>query len=189
VTAGLARVAAIVADDAWSMEVLRAVRAFGLADWAVGAGFVRSLVWDRLDGLPARTVLTDVDVLTFDPADTDPETDAAVEAVLRARRPDIPWQVRNQARMHVRNGDAPYASIADAMAHWLETPTAVAVRLEPDDRLAVIAPFGVEDLLAKVIRPTPAGVAKADEYRARVHGRGWAGRWRDVTLLDNTSPR
>jgi len=43
--------------------------------------------------------------------------------------PDIPWQVRDQARMHLRNDDSPYGDIADAMKHWPEKETAVAVRL------------------------------------------------------------
>jgi hypothetical protein len=33
---------------------------------------------------------------------------------------------------------------------------AVAVRLEPDGRLDIMAPFGLDDLFAMVIRPNPA---------------------------------
>jgi hypothetical protein len=179
-----ARVAAIVAADAWSMDVLRVVREAGLREWAVGAGFVRSLVWDRLEGRRESTALTDVDVLHFDPAKTRPEADHAIERRLSDRRPDVPWEVRNQARMHLRNGDAPYLSTEDGMRHWLETPTAVAVRLEADDTITVIAPFGVEDLLAKVIRPTPAGLRRRAAFMARVAERGWLHRWRGIRLIE-----
>src|SRR3546814_13371722 len=48
---------------------------------------------------------------------------------------------------------SPYHDTAAAVAHWLETPTAVAVRLEEDDRLTLIAPHGVADLLAGRVRP------------------------------------
>lgn len=184
-TTGIARVAAIVAADAWSMAVLRAVRDVGLNDWAIGAGFVRNLVWDHLDGRQERSALADVDVLYFDPSDTTRETEGVFEACLRARRPDVPWEVRNQARMHVRNGDPPYASTEDGLRHWLETPTAVAVRLEADDALTVIAPFGVDDLLAKIIRPTPAGLRNLGDFRARVVGHRWLEHWPGVTLIDH----
>jgi len=33
--------------------------------------------------------------------------------------PDIRWSARNQARMHIRNGDPPYAGTTDALRHRL----------------------------------------------------------------------
>ncbi len=165
----------------WYRETLQAARALGLPDWAIGAGFVRNAVWDRLSGLP-RTPLDDVDVLFFDPADTSRERETALEARLAAALPR-PWSVRNQARMHLRNGDAPYRSTEDAMRHWLETPTAVAVRLEADGSLAILAPFGLDDLLAMRGAPTPAGRAKPDQYRERMQAKDWPARWPGVTLV------
>ena len=44
-----------------------------------------------------------------------------------------PWQVRNQARMHVWKDLPQHRSTADSMIYWLETVTAVGVRLEADD--------------------------------------------------------
>jgi len=43
------------------------------------------------------------------------------------------------------------------MNYWLETPTCTAVRLDKNDKLHSIAPFGINDLLKMNIRPTPAG--------------------------------
>ena len=65
-----------------------------------------------------------------DPSCPGPAAETAAEARLKELVPGLLWSVRNQARMHVRNGDAPYDSTADTLRHWLETPTAVAVRLE-----------------------------------------------------------
>jgi hypothetical protein len=176
------RVAAIVAADDWSMARLRHVRTLGLPDWAIGAGFVRALVWDRLTGKAARTPLGDVDVVYFDPDDPDGAREIAVEAELTRRDPGPPWSVKNQARMHRRNLDRPYRSTVDALGFWLETPTCVAVRLEPDDALAVLAPHGLEDLFALRIAPTPAGRAKLDKYRMRLDTKGWATTWPRLTL-------
>lgn len=172
-----ARLTAIIGADMWSMTQLRRVRALGLHDWAIGAGFVRSLVWDRLSAKPTRMPIADVDVLYFDSASLSPDSERVLEARLAAEAPDIPWSVKNQARMHLRNADRPYRSTADALTGWLETPTCVAVRLEADDRLTIIAPFGLDDLFALRVAPTPAGRRKLDQYHARLAGKDWARHW------------
>ncbi len=143
------------------LEPLRTVAALGLPDAWIGAGFLRDAVWDALHGLPFGTnPPSDVDVVWFDPARATAAADAAIEAQLRAARPAVPWEVRNQARMAARNGHAPYAGTLDAMAHWPDTATAVAARLNPAGGAAaaveVAAPWGVDDLLAGLVRPTPA---------------------------------
>ena len=130
----------LIAADAWRMRVLRTVRALGLPDWAIGAGFVRSRVWDWLCGDAFATVPTDIDVLYYDGADLSPARETVLEALLSTALP-APWSVTNQARMHVDNGDPPYASTEDALRHWLETPTAVAVRLSADDGLEILSPW------------------------------------------------
>ncbi len=178
------------------MAVLRAVRALALPDWAVGAGFVRNAVWDHLHGFAAsradipKTAAgrngppDDVDVLFFDPSDCAREREGALERRLADLMPDVPWSVRNQARMHLRNGDAPYADTEDAIRCWLESATCVAVRLESDDGLAVIAPYGLTDLLALRSRPTPSGRAHPADYRARMRQKDWPARWPRVRVED-----
>ncbi len=163
--------------DPWRMDVLRTVRALGLPDWAVGAGFVRAGVWDRRFGKARPTPLGDVDVIYFDPAETGRKREAAVEAGLAARRPDVPWSVRNQARMHLRNGDPAYDDTCQAIAFWLETATCVAVRLEPDDTLTVLAPHGLDDLMEGLVRATPAGRRKRADFEKRLAEKNWPGRW------------
>jgi len=174
--------AALLLADPWRRSVLCAVRGLGLPDWAVGAGFVRNAVWDRLHGYDAPTPLDDVDVLFFDPADTTRALEVALERRLAAALPGVPWSVRNQARMHHRNGDPPYADTEDAMRHWLETATCVAVRLDPDDLLTIVAPFGTDDLLALRSRPTARGRARHDAYVARMRAKDWTARWPRVRV-------
>ena len=164
------------------MAVLRAVRALGLPDWTVGAGFVRNTVWDRLHGFAEPTPLADVDVLYFDPADLSREREGALERRLAAAMPDIPWSVRNQARMHLRNGDGPYADTEDALRYWLESATCVALRLESDGRMTVIAPYGLSDLLALRSGPTPPGRARYAAYIARMRQKDWPSRWPRVRV-------
>ncbi|HEV2550922.1 MAG TPA: nucleotidyltransferase family protein [Stellaceae bacterium] len=158
--------------------MLETVRALGLPDCWIGAGFVRNAVWDRLHGFSSPTPLDDIDVVWFDPARAEKSVDEALLTSLRARRPDLPWSVKNQARMHLRNGDRPYRSSQDAMRHWPETATAVALRLHDDDVVELAAPLGVDDLLALVLRPTPHFRAhRLSAYLERHRAKNWCARW------------
>lgn len=172
----------IIAADPWAMDILWLARSLSLPDWAIGAGFVRSLVWDRLCGFAQRTPLNDIDIVYFDPADTSRTIERAAETELAAARITQSWSVRNMARMHLKNRDAPYRDTTHAIGHWLETPTAVAVTMDDDGTLRLLAPHGVADLLAGRVHPTPSGWRKIEEYRARVTAKSWPSRWPKVVV-------
>lgn len=165
-------------------EPLRLVAGLGLPDAWIGAGLLRNAVWDVLSGLPpGSNPPGDIDVIWFDAVA--PETaDAAIEARLLASRPDLPWSVRNQARMAARNGDAPYADARDAVAHWPETATAIAARWT-GAAVEILTPHGLDDLLARRIRPTPhfaASSTKRAIFAERVRGKRWSERWPGVAV-------
>lgn len=164
--------------DPWRMDLLRLVRPLALPDGWIAAGFVRDAVWDHLHGHAPSAPVGDIDIIWFDPARTDPALDHATEARLAGLRPEIIWSVKNQARMHQRNHDAPYADAADAMRHWPETATAIGIRLTLDDRLEVNAPLGLDDLFGLRLAPGPAflGVRRAT-FDARVRAKGWLARY------------
>ncbi len=172
----------LIAGDDWRMAALAAVRALGLPDCWIGAGFPRALVWDHLHGYARPTPLADIDVVYFDARATDPAIEREHERRLAALWPDgreaVPWSVKNQARMHLRNGDAPYSDTADALRHWLETPTAVAVRLGDDGAPEILAPLGLDDLFSMTVAPTPhARRRRADAYRERLAAKPWRRQW------------
>lgn len=178
------RLGELARADAGMMAALRAVRALNLPQGAIGAGFVRAMVWDHLSGFAQASPVDDIDVLYHDPADIGPGREAVHEARLGELLPGRPWSVRNQARMHLRNDDAPYRDLADALRHWPETPTCVALSLDAGDRIHVTAPFGLADLFALVIRPTPRGRQRRSAFDDRVATKGWLVRWPKARLQD-----
>src|SRR6185437_10083075 len=147
-------IARIIAQDPVGMKQLRAARTLGLPDWCIAAGFVRNRVWDHLHGISPSRPPPDIDVLYYDASDISKDREAAYETRLDQMISGVAWEVRNQARMHIRKNLPPHRDTADAMTFWLETVTAVGVRLEEDDRLTVIAPLGIEDLVTLRCRPT-----------------------------------
>lgn len=177
------RVRDILAADPSALAQLRAIRALELPDWCISGGFVRNRVWDFLSA-SATPYRADTDVLFFDPVDISREREQRLEAELARAVPDAEWQVRNQARMHLANGDPPYRNTADAMTYWLETCTAVGVRLNQDDTLAIVAPLGLDDLLGLVFRPTAAGERRREVYRERLHSKPWRGQWPHATFIE-----
>jgi hypothetical protein len=178
-----ADVLSLLKADERAMLTLRAVASLGLPDWMIGAGFVRNIVWDRLSGHTKHTPPNDIDVLYHDARDITPRREETIEARLRELKPELPWSVRNQARMHLKNGDPPYGSTECAIRSWLETPTCVAVRLEPDDHLTLIAPFGLDDLFSLTVRPTPRGRERLADYHRRMTDKNWAALWPRLTFV------
>ena len=174
-------IATLKASD-WHLRTLQAARDAGLHDWAIGAGFVRNAVWDRLHGYRTMTPLADVDVLFFDPTDTTAERETIIEVELSRQLPDRPWSVRNQARMHIRNLDRPYTSTQDALLFWLETPTCVAARLDQQDTMEIIAPYGLADLVGMRSAPTVRGREKFDQYLQRMRDKNWPLTWPKVQV-------
>lgn len=174
----------ILADDPLRMAALRAVQALQLPDGWIGAGFVRDAVWDHLHGYGQCSIAGDVDVVWFDAAQRDPEQDYALEAQLNRQQPIFNWSVKNQARMHLRNGHAPYHSTQHALQLWPETATAVAVRLGEMTGIETIAPYGLDDLFALRLRPTPSFEhEKLPVFRQRVIAKRWMERYPELQLL------
>jgi hypothetical protein len=174
----LAELRTIIYSDRARMRVLDQVRALGLPDCWVAAGFVRNCVWDHLHGYTQSPLPQDIDVIWYDPADVTPARDADLEAALHSVDSTCVWSVKNQARMHGRNGDRPYHSAHDAMRHWPETATAVGVRLDRHGGVEVAAPYGLGDLFGLIIRPGARFLGdKHPIYLERMHAKQWQVIW------------
>lgn len=179
-------IAALVASQRNMMSALRALEQLDLPDAWIAAGFVRNAVWDRLHGRgPDMGLLADVDVVFFCAADTSRARERTIEAMLSSALPGVPWSVRNQARMHIRNGDSAYRDTADALSHWLETATAVGVRIV-SGRVELLAPLGVDDLTGLILRPTLYAAErpmKLRQYWARIDAKEWRARWPMLRII------
>lgn len=181
-----ARLISLLQGDAWRMEVMRAVRQLALPDCWTGAGFIRSFVWDRLNGLAPLTP-EDIDVVYHDPADTSEETEKRHDARLKSLMPAVPWSCKNQARMHLKAGlETPYADTGEGLRHWTETATAVAARINDNGQIEILAPFGLEDLFSQAVRPTPFfRTGRMEQYRSRLTAKNWQQHWPSLKFIDN----
>ncbi|QIJ04279.1 nucleotidyltransferase family protein [Shewanella chilikensis] len=154
-------------QDRMRMQALECVANLGPIDAWLAAGFVRNLVWDKLHGTVSR--LSDIDVIYYEPNDTSEVTDKAYEAKLVAAL-DLPWSVKNQARMHLKNNHQPYVSVSDAMSYWPEQQTALAVRLRAGE-LQLLNLFPLGPLLALELSPNPKSTPGV--FESRLKAKNW----------------
>ena len=171
------------------MDALRTVQTLQLTSWCIGAGAVRNLVWDDLSGKGEPSVLTDVDVAYFDAADMASERDQQLQRTLTALRREVPWEVTNQAGVHLWFADyfghpvEPVNTLIEAVATWPEYATSVGLSMNDAGALEVIAPLGLDDLFSMTVRHNPARASVAN-YQARVAQKKYRERWPGVTIIE-----
>ena len=175
------RMTKLLESDELRLNALECVRLLDLPDCYIAAGFVRNLVWDFLHKKALPTQLNDIDVIYFDPSETNPEQYQVYESMLRELNPNLHWQVRNQAFMHLRNNDNPYTSSLDAMSYWPEKETAIGIRKLNDGRLQCVSAFGIDSLFNLHITHNPKRLRSV--FEERVNSKGWLITWRNLEVV------
>src|SRR5215813_6613858 len=146
------------------LRVLTVARHLRLPDWLVFSGAVYQPVLNHLTGRPFDYGIKDYDLAYFDASDISyGAEDAMIRRVKFGFNEPLRSmvEVRNQARVHLwfeaKFGEpyGPLSCSADALERFASATFAVGVRLESDDRLHVVAPFGLAHLFALRLVPNP----------------------------------
>jgi hypothetical protein len=166
----------LIQSDAWMMQILQSVGNLGLNDWWIGAGFVRSKVWDSLHGFSKRTPIPDIDIIYFDKTANPIEDEKIKWTLLKRQFPTIKWSVTNEAYRHLKLNRKPYKSSTEALSEWVETATCIGVRLE-NSKIILTAPWGISDLVNLVLRPTKRYENNLALFYKRVGGKEWLKKW------------
>lgn len=179
------KIISIIREDSWMMEILHTAKTLDLPDWWICAGFVRSKIWDTLHGFSKRTPIPDVDVVYFDPSNLNESKEKQYERKLKSLLPNIPWSVKNEARMHLKNNCSPYNSSTDAISKFPETATALGVKLDSRNNVILTAPCGIQDVVNMVVKPTPFILEDNERaliYEERVVQKDWKGTWNKLDI-------
>jgi hypothetical protein len=158
-----ARLIAIIAAAPRLMRVLAHVRAFALPQGLIASGAIFQTAWNALTGRDPDYGVKDFDLLYFDPDTSYEAEDEVIKRVAAALPDDLRplVEVRNQARVHLwfeqKFGEpyAPLTSSAEALTRFVSRANAVGAWLDEDERIQIAAPFGLQDLFAMRLRPTP----------------------------------
>jgi hypothetical protein len=173
----------IITKDELIIKTLTIVKNLKLNDCWVGAGFIRNKVWDILH--KKNTIkLNDIDVVFFDKTNISEKLEKEIEQQLNEIDPKIKWSVKNQARMHFRNNHLKYINTDNAISYWPETATAIAVRLNLNDKIEILAPYGLNDLFNLIVKPTPN--FDLIVFQKRVNEKEWKKQWKNLKLNNNS---
>ncbi|MGH2807098.1 MAG: nucleotidyltransferase family protein [Actinomycetota bacterium] len=181
-----ARLETIIRSQPWLIEMLAAMRALALPDAVIAAGCIRNTVWDLLHHREPSMEFNDIDVMFFDP--TGVLNESEIDRELSRRVPGYDWQAKNQAFIHewyrrkLGIEIAPLTSTEAGLEGFVETATAVGVRLEDDDSLTILAPLGLEDLFHLRLRVNERS-HDPEYFDQRVTSKGWLGRWPRLTVV------
>ncbi|MDD5710802.1 MAG: nucleotidyltransferase family protein [Candidatus Colwellbacteria bacterium] len=174
----------LIQADKWMMRVLLTASSLNLKDWAVGAGFVRNKVWDYLSGKTRETVDTnDIDLVYFDPNGNNEEADKELSKEMLTRT-GLDWEIVNQCYAHKWNNVPPYKSTKDAIAHWPETVTAIGVTIDKNNKLKLIAPYGIGDLVHFIVRLSPKFEGGSGVLQERVRKKQWLEKWPGLKIVN-----
>lgn len=180
------RIIALIKEDQWMMEILKAAKSLNLPDWWICAGFVRSKIWDTLHNFSERTPLPDIDVIYFDPRNLNEVVEKNLEEKLTSLIPNIPWSIKNEARMHIKSNMAPYSSSVDAISKFPETATALGVKLDENDSVILTAPCGIHDVVHLQVRPTAFFTEtkeRVEIYEERLAKKNWQSTWSKLKVF------
>jgi uncharacterized protein len=98
-----------------------------------------------------------------------------LENQLRELESDIPWSVKNQARMHLKHADLPYQGTVDAMRYWPEKQTSIGVMLDHNGCVVLKHCFEFSLQFNGHINHNPA--RSRDVFNNRVLSKGWLEIW------------
>jgi hypothetical protein len=173
----------LIQNDKWMMGILKTASDLNLPDWMIGAGFIRNKVWDYLAGNKRETVDThDIDLVYFDPTGNDEKADEKLSERLQ-KETGIAWEVVNEFYAHKFNGLPPYISTEDAISQWVETVTAIGVTLKKNGELKLFAPYGINDLVNFIVRPSPKFKGNIKTVSERVAKKGWINKWPRIKVV------
>ncbi len=167
-----ARLRTIARRDPVLWRMLTCARALALPDWRIVSGAIYNSVWNALTLRPAGYGIKDVDLFYFDRDTSWEAEDREIRRTAATCPATPPFEVRNQARVHLwfeRHFGypiAPFRSTDHAIANFAAITHAVGLRLEPDGQLDVCAPFGLEAIFGLRMVPNPAHPNKAT-YEAK----------------------
>jgi uncharacterized protein len=108
------------------------------------------------------------------------------EKILFGLDSSIPWSIKNQARMHLKSGHTPYISTVDGLSHFPEVCTAIGTYLDLGDKVRLVAPYGIDDLVNLVVRPTSFYTSKDKKSiyeQQRIKTKKWDQKWDRLTIV------
>lgn len=176
---------ALLKENQELMQILDSVAQLQLKNWYLAAGCIFQTVWNIMDEKPAMTGVHDIDLIYFDAEmslEAAKNKDKLLEKNLSEKFPYL-FDVHNEAFMHLWHGGSkvPYQDSENAIERWIATVHAVGITGNSKE-IKLFAPYGLEDIFTKTIRP----ILQMDNHQALYEAKvaKWQARFNDLRVLD-----
>ena len=178
------------------MEIVSRAGMLRLPDTWVVSGCLFQTVWNVLAGEEPTRAIKDYDLFYFDSSNCSRESEEEASRSAAELFSDLGCtiDVRNQARVHLwyaqEFGVEGYPRLkrsTDGIDNFLAVCCMVAIRRTNAGRIELYAPFGVDDVLDRVMRPNPwYPNAPRDCYNRKAER--WCTLWPDLKVEPFPSP-
>ena len=166
-------------------EVFTLLDKMHLGDAFLCAGSIRDLVWSDLEEKPFNLMLGNLDIYYRDPNESY-EQYLTRKTELNQRHSKYLWELTNISLNNPHRPDFQGKdTIADVIATFPETCSAVGICHSPATDFEFIAPYGLTDLFSEKIVPTPAYLEKntLEAFQKRVERKKWLQNFENTTLV------
>lgn len=183
------KIKGLVQEQVDFMRLLKIVDSLSLKDSWIVAGTVRNYLWNVLSKSNELDAMTDIDVAFYD-KDMSYEKNQEIQDELTNKYPDFNWEVKNQVYMHVHNPNTSiYKSTRDAVYHYPERCTAVAIRIN-EGEIDIFCPYGLDDIEHFVVAPTPyimSDMERTKLYNKRQKMKKWNEKYPNLVINYETT--
>ena len=173
------------------MYVLDYVDSLGLNNYYIVSGIIFQTIWNYLDKIDLNTGIKDIDVVYYNDKNLSVDVDLMYYRKIQNYVDNLginyDIDVSNEARMHIwkeancNTKVKPYKSTEDAISRWLATVSAVGLT-KKNGELFIYAPYGVEDIFTKTIRPIKIVDNNKELYKKKVIS--WSERFNNLNIID-----
>lgn len=168
--------------------VIQNLYKLGLSNCYVGGGCIFQTVWNYQLEYDINYGITDVDLIYFDNTDLSEDAENMVirKVVALFSNMRYVFDVKNEARVHLWYKKKfgleinPYINSENALNTWPTIVSSIGVYCEGDN-LKVYAPYGLNDMFGRIVRPNKLLISKEVFKRKATK---WKRKWDDITVLD-----
>lgn len=168
------------------MEILMIVRSI-MPNAFIGAGLIRNYIWNHFHRLDTDFSTMDIDIVYYDTQENYKENEVKYLEKL-SKNNNYQWDITNQAKVHLwyeKYCGLPLEqlpSLEHAISIWPETATCVAVALDHNNDLSILAPHGLSDLFNMVIRWNSTFITY-EQYLQRLNSKKFDLKWPLVEVI------
>ena len=181
----------IIKQNTDLMKVLDYLEELKVPNYCICTGSLNQTIWNYLDHLPLNHNIDDIDILFEDNDDLREEKEEELKQRLTSHFEKLnmsyKFDTHNIRIMDVwkskitKKECEPFIDINDAIKRLYATIQAVGVT-KKNGELFLYAPYGVEDIFTKTIRPIKNKENTKEQYEKKV--KGWKNRFSNLNVIE-----